>query len=88
MNFKSFCRVFYPLKGVINSIKNKFRPSLITTESHFALPLTLLFFKIYLNYCSQMGTLASKGLNTIISINPIGNAFNLRYGPKMSFLVL
>jgi hypothetical protein len=55
--------VFYPLKGVIHNIENKFRPSLITTESHFALPLTLLFSKIYLNYCSQMGTLASKGLS-------------------------
>jgi hypothetical protein len=54
--------VFYPLKGVINNIKNMFRPSLITTESHFALPLTVLFLKIYVNSCSQMGTLASKGL--------------------------
>jgi len=62
MNFKLFYRVFYPLKGVINNIKKKFRPYLITTEGHSALPPTLLFFKIYLNYCSQMGTLASKRL--------------------------
>jgi ABC-type phosphate transport system permease subunit len=62
MNFKLFYRVFYPLKAVINNIKNKFRPSLIKTESRFALSLTLLLLKIYLNYCSQMGTLAIKGL--------------------------
>jgi hypothetical protein len=54
--------VFYPLKGVVNNVKNIFRPSLITTESHFALPLTALFLKIYVNSCSQIRTLASKGL--------------------------
>jgi uncharacterized membrane protein (DUF485 family) len=54
MNFELFYRVIYPLKGVINNIKNKFRPSLITTENHFALPLTLLFLKIYLNYWVQV----------------------------------
>jgi hypothetical protein len=68
MNFKLFYRVFYPLKGIINSIKNKFRPSLIKTESRFALPLTLLLLKIYLNYCSQMGTLAIKGLRHSVGL--------------------